>query len=192
MLTIKEIKVKYGHVCSFAIWKKIDKTQKPKYGVGDISHFDNEEKININRNIILTGLNKSFSKNIVKPFQNFHSTSNNSNDFRIRYAVNENPIFRGAYMTDIIKDHPEVKSDKVMKYLNSNKDVINKNIKLFEEELKDIGAENPVIIAFGNACYKILNDSLGKKYKIIKVPHYSSGISRKKLRECFNEIAKCL
>ena len=63
MLTIKEIKVKYGHVCSFAIWKKIDKTQKPKYGVGDISHFDNEEKININRNIILTGLNKSFSKN---------------------------------------------------------------------------------------------------------------------------------
>ena len=77
MLTIEEIKIKYGHMVSFAIWQKIDKTQKPKFGMGDISHFDNIEKL---------------------------------------------------------------------------------NIKSFEIELKDIGAKNPIIIAFGNDCFKILNE----------------------------------
>ena len=59
MLKINQIKDKYGHLSSFAIWKKIDKSQKPKFGVGDISHFDNLKNLNINRNIILVGLNLS-------------------------------------------------------------------------------------------------------------------------------------
>ena len=89
---------------SFAIWQKIDKTQKPKFGMGDISHFDNIEKL---------------------------------------------------------------------------------NIKSFEIELKDIGAKNPIIIAFGNDCFKILNE-LKEKYTIFKVPHYSSCISKEQLRDAFN------
>jgi hypothetical protein len=30
MLSIQEIKDKYGHMASFAIWQKIDTTKKPK------------------------------------------------------------------------------------------------------------------------------------------------------------------
>ena len=94
-------------------------------------------------------------------------------------------------MTDIIKDYEEVMSGKVMKYLNSNPDIKKENIKSFEIELKDIGATNPIIIAFGNDCFKILNE-LKERYKIFKVPHYSSCISKEKLRDAFNEISKLI
>lgn len=190
MITIKEIKVKYGHVGSLAIWKPIDKTQKPKFGMGDISHFDNEENLIINRNFVLVGLNLSGKGSIDTPFRNFHPTHSTAHDYKIRYAI-EDTIFSGAYMTDIIKDYEEVMSGKVMKYLNSNPDVKKENIKLFEEELNDICAKDPVIIAFGNDCFKILNELKGK-YKIYKVPHYSSCISKENLREAFNEIAKLI
>jgi hypothetical protein len=190
MLSIKEIKNKYGHMASFAILYKIDKTHKPKYGVGDISHFDNIEKLNINRNIILVGLNLSGKGSIDNPFSNFHNPKSTSHDYKIRYAIQDS-IFSGAYMTDIIKDYEEVISGKVMKYLNSNPGVKKKNIKSFEIELKDIGAINPIIIAFGNDSFKILKE-LKHKYKIFKVPHYSSCISKEKLRTAFNEISKLL
>ena len=190
MLTYKEIKDKYGHMASFAIWQKIDKTQKPKFGMGDISHFDNIENLNIKRNIILVGLNLSGKGSIDSPFQNFHPTYSTAHDYKIRYAV-EDTIFSGAYMTDIIKDYEEVMSGKVMKYLKSNPEIKKENIKSFEMELKDIGATNPIIIAFGNDCFEILNE-VKEKYKIFKVPHYSSCISKEKLRDAFNEISKLM
>ena len=39
--------------------------------MGDISHFDNMDNLNINRNIILVGLNLSGKGSIDSPFQNF-------------------------------------------------------------------------------------------------------------------------
>jgi hypothetical protein len=190
MLTIEAIKDKYGHLCSFAIWKQIDKSQKPKYGVGDILHFDNVAKLNINRNIILVGLNLSGKGSIENPFSNFHNPRSTSHDYKIRFAI-QDTRFSGAYMTDIIKDYEEVMSGKVMKYLNSNPNIKKDNIDTFEIELEDIGAKTPIIIAFGNDCFRILNE-LKEKYKIFKVPHYSSCISKEKLREAFNEISKLL
>ena len=190
MFSIDQIKDKYGHVASFAIWKKIDKSQKPKCDVGDLSHFDNLKKLNINRNIILVGLNLSGKGSIDNPFSNFHNPNSTSHDYKIRFAVQDS-IFSGAYMTDIIKDYEEVMSNRVIKYLNSNPHIKKENIESFEIELKDIGAEDPVIIAFGNDCFKILNE-LKEKYKIFKVPHYSSCISKEKLRDAFNNIAKIL
>ena len=190
MLTLEEIKNKYGHVCSFAIWKKNDKTQKPKYGIGDISHFDILKETDINRNIILVGLNLSGKGTIDKPFSNFHNPSPTSNDYRLRYAI-EDSYFSGGYMTDIIKDYEEVMSGKVMKYLKNNPDVKKRNIDLFEMELNHLGTINPIIIAFGNDTFKILNE-LKNKYQIFKVPHYSSSLKKDELRNKFNEIKKHL
>ena len=47
MLSIQEIRDKYGYMSSFALWKKIDETKKPKYGIGDIEHFENLEEKDI-------------------------------------------------------------------------------------------------------------------------------------------------
>ena len=189
MLTYNEIKDKYGHRASWAIWKKRDPSKKAKFGIGDISFFDFPEDLHFNPNIILCGLN--ISRKIEKPFANFHSEYSTAHDYKIRFAT-EDSIFTGAYMTDVIKDFEEVMSGKVIKYLDNNPNVKMENIKSFEKELQDIGSTKPIIIAFGNDCEKILQKELKEKYNIYKVPHYSSCISKEKLRDKFNEISKLL
>lgn len=190
MLTLNEIKNKYDGVGSFAIWSKIDPTKRPKYGVGDMGWLRTFKHKHINKNVVFVGLNISGKIDI--PFSNFHSSKSTAHDYKIRYAV-ENSPFTCAYMTDIIKDHEEKISGNVMKYLNSNPDFVKTNISIFENEIKDIGLNNPTIIAFGNDAYKIMKKyKLHEKYKIFKVSHYSSCISKEKLRDAFNEISKLI
>jgi hypothetical protein len=93
-------------------------------------------------------------------------------------------------MTDIIKDFEEKVSGNLMKFVNKNPMFLQENIKAFEDELLFIGSHNPIIIAFGNDCYKILNKQLKNKYKIYKVSHYSSCISKEKLRTQIENIIK--
>lgn len=133
--------------------------------------------------VVFIGLN--ISKKIVEPFANFHSTSSTSHDYKIRYAVKDTPFY-GGYMTDIIKDFEEKVSGNVMKYINQHPDFLQENISSFEEELKFIGATQPILIAFGNDCYKLLK--LLKKYKLFKVSHYSSCVSKEQLKEQLNFI----
>ena len=85
-------------------------------------------------------------------------------------------------MTDIIKDFEEKVSGNVMKYINQHPDFLQENISSFEEELKFIGATQPILIAFGNDCYKL------KKYKLFKVSHYSSCLSKEQLKNQLNFI----
>ena len=126
---------------------------------------------------------------INKPFGNFHSESSTSHDYKIRYAL-QNTQFLGGYMTDIIKDFEEKVSCNLMKYINNNPLFLQENIKSFEEEIKTIGSVNPILIAFGNDCYKILITNLKTKYKIYKISHYSSCINKEKLRIEIENIIK--
>ena len=186
MLNYEKIKSEYGHRGSWAIWQKRDETKKAKFGMEDISFFDNPESLKLNPNIILCGLN--ISQKIETPFSNFHPNHSTAHDYKIRYAV-EDSIFVGAYMTDVIKDFEEICSGKVMSYLRKNPKFERENIDSFEEELKCIGATNPCIITFGNDCFKILNKHFKNKYKIFKVSHYSSCITKEELRYQFDNIA---
>ena len=170
---MSEIKTKYGHVGSWAVWR--EKSRKEKSNVGDLTIFENFIS---NPNIVFVGLN--ISKKITEPYGNFHSTSPKAHDYKIRYALNDTQ-FTGAYMTDIIKDFEEKVSGNVVKYLKNNPLFLQENLDEFEKELQFIGSNDPVIIAFGNDCYKILKRL--KKYKIYKVSHYSSRISKEMLRE---------
>lgn len=182
--SFEEIKIKYGHMSSWAIWK--EKEIKEKSNVGDVSIFINPAII-LNPNVIFVGLN--ISQKIMNPFGNFHSNSSRSHDYKIRYALKDT-MFSGSYMTDIIKDFEEKVSGNLMKFVNKNPLFLQENIKSFEEELLFIGSNNPIIIAFGNDCYKILNKHLKNKYKIYKVSHYSSCISKEKLRTQIENIIK--
>jgi hypothetical protein len=167
-----KIKEKYGDVSSWAVWNESVDNIRPKSGMGDISFFENpsyETLDLLNPNVILVGLN--ISEKIPRTFGNFHSDK--ANDYKIRLAL-RGTMFRGAYMTDIIKSYEEKISGNLMKYLRENKNFERENVKMFEQELIDIGSQNPIIVAFGNDSYKILKRNLKGRYTIYKVPHYSA------------------
>ena len=113
----------------------IRSSHKPDGPYHIIGIFDNDKILSqLNPEIVLIGLN--FSVGFIHiPFQNFHGKGGGA--YKIRYAVKDTP-FWGAYMTDIIKDFPEIESGNVMKFLRKNKSLVDENIASFEKELIDI------------------------------------------------------
>jgi len=176
------IKKKYSHFASWAIWAHED--EKPKSNMGDLTVLDPEINENLlselNPKVVLVALN--FSKNVKhEPWGNFHYNKGSATDFKTRYALRDSP-FWGGYMTDILKDYPEMESGKVVQYLKFHPEFEKKNIEFFRQELKDIGAENPKLIAFGNDVHDILKRNL-PEFKIVKITHYAHQISKEKYRE---------
>jgi hypothetical protein len=129
----------------------------------------------------MVGLN--FSRKIEKGvFVNFHDKSPHAQDYKIRYAF-KNTEYYGAYMTDIIKNFEQKLSGNVMAYLKGNKIIERNNIEIIREEIYDLHANNPLIIAFGYDAYKILFRNLSREYNVIKIPHYSNHISKENYKE---------
>jgi hypothetical protein len=173
-----EIADKYGEFASWAVWE--NEELKPKSNIGDMRIFDLEKNPNLletlNPNVIMVGLN--FSRTIErKAFVNFHDKRPQGQDYKIRYAFRDTEFY-GAYMTDIIKDFEEKISGNVLLYLKENKEFELNNVRLFEQEITDLKCKDPLIIAFGNITYDILNKHFGMKYRIKKVMHYSQQISK--------------
>ena len=166
------IKEKYQYYASWAVWAE---GEMPMHNVGDLSVLDptsNKQLLEqLNPNIVLVALNIA-AADIEKPWGNFHSDWHHAQDYKIRHAVKDTPVW-GAYMTDIIKDHPELVAANVQAYLAQNPDVERKHVQNFKQELKDIGANKPKLIAFGNVVYKILTRNLRNDFDIFKINHYS-------------------
>ena len=175
------IKEKYGSVASWAIWAHED--EEPKSNMGDLTVLDPEINKNLlselNPNVVLVALNFSEDVNH-KPFENFHA-GGKFQDYKTRYALRDSPYW-GGYMTDIIKDYPEKESDKIAEYLKTDKALEQSNIESFRQELRDIGAEKPTLVAFGNAVYDILKRNL-PEFEIVKITHYAHFVSKEKYRE---------
>lgn len=182
-----EIAKKCGHYASWAVWAEVG--FKPKSNVGDLSVFDLEQNTNLleqlRPNVIMVGLN--ISRRIEYTFGNFHDRRPQSQDYKIRHAF-KNTNFYGAYMTDIIKDFEQVMSGDVISYLKSNPDFEKKNIYFFEQELHDIKSSNPLIIAFGNHAFNILEKHFKERYKILKIPHYSMHISKEEYKNAVDKL----
>jgi hypothetical protein len=183
-----EITAKYGAYSSWAVWA--DAGDTPKSNIGDISIFELRSNPNLlsllNPDVIMIGLN--FSRNVCNGnFANFHDGRTQSQDFKIRYAF-KNSKFYGAYMTDIIKNFEQKKSDQVVSYLKLNREFELQNVRLFEQEVADIGSINPLIIAFGNNSYNILYKHFGNKYRLVKIPHYSNYVSKEDYRKIVKNI----
>lgn len=177
-----EIAYKYGEFASWAVWAEAG--EKPKSNIGDMSVFNLETNPGLltilNPDVVMVGLN--FSRSIAKEkFVNFHDKRPQGQDYKIRYAF-QNTEFYGAYMTDIIKDFEEKISVNVISYLKENREFELKNVKLFQQEISDLRSSNPLIIAFGNHVYNILEKHFKNKLRIVKVPHYSNHISKENYR----------
>ncbi len=185
----ENIKQNHGSYASWAVWA--DGLEKSKSKMGDISHFKNESVLGLlKNNIVMVGLNLSRSKPASEPFLNFHDPSSRANDFKIRYAFKDSPYY-GAYMTDIIKSLVEVEARNVMRCLKEHPETIKKNLMTFREEMKDLKATAPVILAFGRDSFTLLSENLNRNEysKLIRLTHYSCRISKEDYKETvFKEI----
>jgi len=183
------IKQKHGRYASWAVWA--DASEKPKSNMGDVSHFKHESVLSLLRNdVVMVGLNFSRPVSVSEPFINFHDRNPRANDFKIRYAFKDSAYY-GAYMTDIIKFLEEVDSKNVMKYLRERPEIIEKNLRKFREEMQDLKATAPVILAFGKDAHKLLSKNLNENEysKLIKLTHYSHQIGKEAYKEAvFKEI----
>ena len=185
------IKEKHQYYASWAVWAE---GEMPMHNVGDLSVLDptfNKQLLEqLNPNIVLVALNIA-AADIEEPWGNFHSGWHHAQDYKIRHAMRDTPLW-GAYMTDIIKNHPELVAANVQAYLAQNPDVERKHVQNFKQELKDIGARQPKLIAFGNVVHNILTRNLGNDFEIFKINHYSHFISRDAYRSQVLELCKQL
>ncbi len=180
--TYEKLKKEYGKIASWTIWKLPINTAKSN--TSDIDFFEYNNIIGmLNNKYVFVGLNVSNTHGTqnIKPWMNFHSNYRYQNDYKLRYAL-INTKFWGSYITDIIKNYPEVDSSKVMSYLKKHEYIVQNNIREFEKEIKIISKDMPILIAIGNDSFNILKKYLINKYKIIKIPHYSMYISKEKYR----------
>ena len=179
--TYNLMKQKYSKVGSWAVWcPQID---KPKSNMGNMKWAEDEDGLCsiLNPRFVLVGLN--WSNHGVKEneegksappetaWKNFHSGYSRGNSYKLRFTLKDTP-FWGAYMTDLIKYYPKTDSGEVKKYLQKQPEVVEYNIKRFEEEVSHLG-DDPVIVAMHGVAYYYLKKYLKHKYStIVKIRHY--------------------
>ena len=181
--TLSKIEDKFGWCSSWAIWN--NNFSKPKENIGDLSVFDwskfPENRLAIHANYIAVGLN--ISKCLEFPiFSNFHSNSPSNQDFKIRFAFIDTPLW-GSYMTDILKGFPEIHSSNVRKFIKHNPNSLVPHFKVFDEELRILCATDAVFLAFGQLSYELLKCALPMNSKIVPLRHYSVFVSKEEYRQ---------
>jgi hypothetical protein len=184
------IRKTHGKYASWAVWAEA--SDKPKSNMGDMTIFGDTKVLPILKpNVLMVGLNLS-RFTISDPFRNFHDPSPSGQDYKIRFAFRDTEYY-GAYMTDIIKGVVEVDSKNIPKHLKESPGVLAESLKIFRQELRDLGAVSPLILAFGRIAYDIIkeNFSSAEYGKLIRLTHYSHQISKEKYRDTgLSEIAK--
>lgn len=180
-----DMKAKWGAYSSWAVWKRIGPGDAPKKDMGDLSILDPDRNPalleSLNPNIVLLGLNAATRAIASEPWANFHDSRSVANDFKIRFALEETPYW-GAYMTDVLVGLHETDSAKVNSWIKRNPVGVDEQISRLESELADIGAIDPLVVAFGGLAYGVLQVRLGKKYRIVKVMHYAHQVGKEKYR----------
>jgi hypothetical protein len=181
------IRERHGHYASWAVWAEQGK--KPKDNIADLTVFD--PQINpallqiLCSSVVFLGLN--ISRRVERTFGNFHDARPMATDFKIRAALHGTRLW-GSYMTDIIKDFEQKASGEVMKYLKSNPIFEQQNIELLRQEISDLNAEQPMLVAFGRDAEKIARRNLDTEYEIVGIPHYAKFNSQEAYRAEVNEI----
>ena len=138
--------------------------------IKDLSLINLENADCLKPNIVFVALNFSYKlpKNWAY-WQNIHNVNR-------LYELLHGTRFEGAYITDIVKDYPFSKSEKVQEEIENNKDRRDRNIRWFFEEMNLLGANSIEIYLFG----KIAEDI----FKEYVMQHEQFSEFSKKLRKC--------
>jgi hypothetical protein len=185
------IRERHGSYASWALWAAA--SDKPKSNIGDLSVLDPDANPVLLRtlriDVIMVGLN--ISRPLPEPFRNFHDPSPRANDFKLRHAFIGTDYW-GAYMTDIIKNVEMVTSTDVRAHLNALPAVIQSNVHTFLEELGDLNATRPTVLAFGRDAHQLIADHVPPSAygRLVRVTHYSHQMNKEKYRDSvFAQIA---
>jgi hypothetical protein len=180
-----DLRTRWSSHSSWAVWQTVGTDEKPKAHVGDRTVLDpetNPELLNVlNPEVVMVGLNASSREGDGEAWANFHDGDSRANDFKIRFAFEGTP-FWGAYMTDVFVNFPETDSRKVMAHVKANPDAVAEQLDRLARELQSLGTTDPLLIAFGGLANDLIRQTLGDKYRVIKVPHYAHRIGKEKYR----------
>ena len=153
----EQLENKYSQHASWAVWNGRD--------LGDTTVIRDNLR-DLKTSVVMVALN--ISRELPGPWGNFHSRKRD-NARKLMYAFNQSP-YRGAYMTDIIKDHVEPHAAKLRN--------VNwfSHVSTFREEIKDLGANiGTLFVLFGDKVTANFDTHLAKTYpNRISCRHYSS------------------
>lgn len=78
-----------------------------------------------------------------------------------------------------------VRSTDLLEHLRSHPAIIKENAHTLLEELSDLGANKPTIIAFGYAAHRLLATAIPPQSygRLVKVLHYSHQIGKEQYRQ---------
>jgi hypothetical protein len=184
----EKVRSELGEHTSWAVWSSVG--EKPKSNVGDLSIFNDEEKLTatlqkLNPNVVLAGLNGSTgdesSSSNVESFANFHSSWSRATDYKIRFAT-VGTALEGAFMTDIIKHHYETDSTIVGRDLRKNPEYERFKVEEFFDEITKF-SRTPIIFAFGGMGYELIKKYNSGRFEVHKLYHYAFTMSKEKFRE---------
>jgi hypothetical protein len=155
------IREKYGRVSSWAIWNPDD--------YADTSVID-QHVDDLTTDFVLVGLNVSRSVSHAD-WVNFHTRHRGTSDPMWMKDFNDSP-YRGAYMTDILKDWVDPDSSSIERSIKEHPERLKAHIKSFLQELGEVGAEGAEILVFGNTAWGIFVNSLElRRLNIRKLRH---------------------
>lgn len=156
------IKEKFGKFSTWAIWD-----------------FQNEKNTEvIDNNINLLHSNYVFiGLNISKEVDTWTNFRGGKHDRKLKYAFNSINKFRGAYMTDLIKEI-EVNSTNILSKIDKKEIDIRTQVNFFKDELCFLKVTPKTkFIIFGNVARDLYEEFYEKHFpenKVFYLNHYSS------------------
>jgi hypothetical protein len=177
------IKRKHGPYGSWAVWA--EGTEGPKSNVGDLRVLDPDRNPRLletlRDDVVMLGLN--LARFLPATFANFHDPSPTAQDYKIRHAFTGTPYY-GAYMTDIVKGTVMLDSRDLVRHIASRPELLAESLATLLDELDDLGAVRPTLVAFGNDTLRIATRLIppSRYRRLAGVTHYSHYISKEEYR----------
>lgn len=121
--------------------------------------------------VVMVGLNVSAPVSGQR-WKNFHG---GPNDRWLRFAFNDSR-FRGAYLTDVLKDEIDVSSSNVMARIRKGLIDVDQHIVQFRHEMSAIGANDQTLfVVFGKGSKSLFAKYLQASYpKVVFCEHFAS------------------
>jgi hypothetical protein len=185
----EQMRSAFGHYGSWAVWAPGRSDAGVKDSIDDLSIFDADVVLpHLHNEYVIVALN--ISGPIERILGNFHSDSPRNNDYKMRHAFAGTPLW-GSWLTDILKNVPEVDSRKIAKNRDQHQKEISKHAAIFCEELETLGAQDARIIALGNLAGSLTRYALqvaGRSNEVHQIYHYAHYISMENYRAHVQEI----